>query len=148
MVLHDLIERRSFFIRAAEKTFQAAIDQPGICGREHRVAKPKAVHRAVREIFDQRVGSGDHLMHDCLACIRLDVDGNAALVAIENRKQRRSKTDVGARAVALGGSTLITSAPRSASTRLHDGPITVWPNSSTRMPESGSASACFEALES
>src|SRR5450756_831673 len=47
-----------------------------------------------------------------------------------------------------GGSTLMTSAPRSASTMLHDGPITVWPNSSTRMPESGSpsAAACFVAV--
>src|ERR1035437_373893 len=42
----------------------------------------------------------------------------------------------------------MTSAPRSSSTMLHDGPITVWPNSSTRMPESGSpsAGACFEAV--
>src|SRR3954469_8655621 len=40
-----------------------------------------------------------------------------------------------------GGSTLITSAPRSASTSEHDGPITVWPSSRTRMPASGSSRA-------
>src|SRR6185436_19635340 len=36
------------------------------------------------------------------------------------------------------GSTLITSAPRSASTRPHEGPITMCANSTTRTPSSGS----------
>src|SRR5689334_24025345 len=37
------------------------------------------------------------------------------------------------------GSTLMTSAPRSASTMEHEGPMTVWPISSTRIPASGSS---------
>src|SRR5574343_379425 len=37
-----------------------------------------------------------------------------------------------------GGSTLITSAPRSASTRPQAGPMTMWLNSTTRRPSSGS----------
>src|SRR5689334_7917544 len=36
-----------------------------------------------------------------------------------------------------GGSTLITSAPIPARISEHDGPMTVWPSSSTRMPSSG-----------
>src|SRR3970040_545999 len=39
-----------------------------------------------------------------------------------------------------GGSTLMTSAPRSASTRPQDGPITMGANSHPRMPSSGSIS--------
>ena len=42
------------------------------------------------------------------------------------------------------GSTLMTSAPRSASTMPQVGPITMWVNSTTRMPASGSASVRHE----
>src|SRR5687767_6350322 len=43
------------------------------------------------------------------------------------------------------GSILITSAPRSASTRPHEGPITMCANSTTRTPASGSTLASREA---
>src|SRR2546423_4472810 len=43
-----------------------------------------------------------------------------------------------------GGSTLITSAPRSPKIMPQVGPITMWENSTTRMPESGSCGDFFE----
>jgi hypothetical protein len=43
----------------------------------------------------------------------------------------------------LAGSTLITSAPRSARIRPAVGPMMVWQNSSTRMPASGAVSFVF-----
>src|SRR6266852_2230141 len=43
------------------------------------------------------------------------------------------------------GSTLITSAPRSASTRPQDGPITMCANSTTRTPSSGSTESFWQA---
>src|SRR4030095_15805232 len=49
-----------------------------------------------------------------------------------------------------GGSTLITSAPRSASTTEHEGPMTVWPSSRMRIPESASSrgwSAGFDIMD-
>ncbi len=44
------------------------------------------------------------------------------------------------------GSTLITSAPRSASTRPQVGPMTMWVNSTTRRPASGSGAGAVVAL--
>src|SRR5262245_33905064 len=46
-----------------------------------------------------------------------------------------------------GGSTLITSAPRSASTRPQEGPITMCANSTTRTPSSGSMKSLGHAGE-
>src|ERR1700694_1667002 len=45
------------------------------------------------------------------------------------------------------GSTFMTSAPRSASTRPHDGPITMCANSTTRTPSSGSTKSFWQAGE-
>ena len=61
------------------------------------------------------------------------------LLRLNAAKKPAPALDEVARGVALpSGSTLITSAPRSASTSPQAGPITMWENSTTRMPSRGS----------
>ena len=67
----------------------------------------------------------------------LQVERDALLVAVEQREEARARPQELAGVVAAIGSTLITSAPRSASTMPQVGPITMWVNSTTRMPASG-----------
>jgi hypothetical protein len=100
--LHHFIEREAILVRAAEEALERAIDQPRVELRHVLVAAAKPVHRAGRIVLGQRVGAGDQLVRQRAALRVLDVDGNAALIAVEAGEEAGGKAVQAARLVAVG----------------------------------------------
>ena len=88
-------------VRAAEKSLQGAIDQPRIDFRKIGIAAAESVHGAGRVVLDHGVGSRHKSMQQIAAFGRLEIDGEAALVAIEGWEEARAKADQPARRVTI-----------------------------------------------
>ncbi len=77
---------------------------PGLTRREHVVAQAQLVQRAGAVVLGQHVGVAHHPQQDLLAPRMLQVQGDAALVAVHHQERRRDAVDarlaVAARVVA------------------------------------------------
>ena len=111
-----------------------------------RLLRPEAepLERAGPKVFDDHVGRPNQLGQERLAFDRLQIDGDALLVAVDAEKigapaadERRPRRAYRRRAV--GSSILITSAPMSPSSIVHSGPASTRVKSRTRSPVSGNS---------
>ncbi|MNQ87578.1 hypothetical protein D3C85_1028070 [compost metagenome] len=81
--LDHLVQRLAFPVGAIQKALQAGVDEPRIGPAERLVAQVQALHRIGREILHQHVRRLDQLQQDRASALVLQVNGNAALVAVE-----------------------------------------------------------------
>ncbi len=83
-----------------------AVDEAGVGLGQHVVAEPQLLHRAGAVVLRQHVGVAHHPQQDVLALRVLQVQGDAALVAVHHQERRRHAVDarlaVAARVVAAG----------------------------------------------
>ena len=142
--LRHLVERGAMLVGAGEEALGGAVDQPGIGVLERCVAEPEPVERARAEILDHDVGARRTAARAAASpSVALEIEADAALVAVEHREIASARARAGVRVWSPpSGSTLITSAPRSARITPVDGPMTMCVNSITLMPASGNASSC------
>ena len=121
------------------------IDQAGLARLQRLVAEAQLLHHAGAEILRHHVGGIDQAQRELAALGRLEVDGDAALVAVGAQVQRALAVvpDVAAaqwRCQAPSAfSTAMTSAPRSPSAWMPIGPSRKWLKLTTRMPFSRSS---------
>ena len=81
--LRQLVERRPVLVRPGQETLDRHDDEARI-GRLQRIeAEPEPVHRAGCVIVEAHIGRAHELEEDRLALRRLEVDRDAALVAVE-----------------------------------------------------------------
>jgi len=117
------------------------VDQPRRIRRERLVADAQIAHRPRAQVLDHDVGRRGEPPKEHRAVGRLEVERDAALVAVEAQKIRALAFDKGAgragEVAARGFSTLTTSAPRSASCIPQNGTAMKLPTSTTRIPSSG-----------
>jgi len=57
--LHHLVQGRPLFVRPGHESFQCAIDQPRVQGRELIVPEPKPLDRSGGEVFQEHIGRED-----------------------------------------------------------------------------------------
>ena len=100
--LHHFIERGAVLVRAAEETFQRAIDQPRILLRKIVVAAAKPLHGTGREIFENDVGLFRQPIDQCPSFVVLQIDREAALVAVECGEETGGEADQAAGRIAIG----------------------------------------------
>ena len=70
------------------EALDGGIDQPRIDFLQLLPAKPHPVERARSEILDQHVGAGDQFAEQLLALVGLEVEGQAALVGVEDEEEQ------------------------------------------------------------
>ena len=98
--LRHFVERGAVFIRAAQKTFEAAIDETLVARFERFKAEPELVERARAKVLDQHIGAVDQAQRKRLARLGLDIKADAALVAVVHGEVARARTFEAARLVA------------------------------------------------
>ena len=123
-------------------TGQRAIDQARIGSAQQLVAQAQPLHRADAKVFDDDIGPVDDAQQRGFGSGMLEIERNPALVAVHHHERARFAVDFGRReaprVVAVGNrSTLITSAPMSASSMPAVGPDMMCAISMTLSPESG-----------
>ena len=106
------------------------------------VAEAELLHRAAPEVLDQHVGVAHQAQQDLAALRLLEVERDAALVAVQHQERRRDAVDarlaIAARVVAAGQLLdLDDVGAESASITPQVGPAMICASSSTRMPASG-----------
>ena len=80
-----------------------AIDQARIDRRERRMAEPEALHHARAKLLDQHIRGSQQRHQACPRAVRFEVDSDAPLAAIEQRKAGARRAEprlVGAQLVA------------------------------------------------
>ena len=90
--LHNLVEGRAMLVGAAEETFERAVHNPRIGLRKIRIAAAEPVHGAGRVILDRHVGCGHETVQQRPAFLGLEIEGDAAFVAIERAEEAGGKT--------------------------------------------------------
>ena len=103
------------------------------------------VQRGVRAVFDENVGGFQQVVEGVDAVAAGGVQGYAAFALVDEQEQPAAfgmgnVVGMGPQRRAgspSGGSTLMTSAPRSASSLAQNGAETISPHSTTRMPSRG-----------
>ena len=88
------------------EAFHGGVDEPRVDLLQHAVAEAEPVERAGREVLHQHVGAGGQLLEQRLAALRLEVQGEAALVGVQDQEEQALAAvvgHVGARDVALFG---------------------------------------------
>ncbi len=85
--LHHLVECRAMLVGAAEKTLERAIDEPRVGLGEIGIAAAEPVHGAGRVVFDRHVGGRRQAVQQRAAFVGLEIDGEAALVAVEGAEE-------------------------------------------------------------
>ncbi len=134
--------------RAGSGVAEAAdsgVDQRGLSFMKLFVTKAETVHRPGSRVLDQGIGSVDQLEQRRTISLVLEVQNDAALVAIDAREVTAVSQPLVSGGMGPiprggsppGGSTLITSAPRSASSIVQNGPARYWVRSMIRMSASG-----------
>ena len=100
--LRQLVEEWLRLVRAGEEALEGEIDEARIGAGEHVVAQAQGLHRAVGEVVDHHVGDGGEAQEQRAALRRaLEIDGDAALVAVEEMEEGRRPRGHGARLIAL-----------------------------------------------
>src|SRR3954463_11369739 len=87
--LRDVLVRLGLLERAGAEALQRRVDQPRVELVEVLPREPEAVHDAGAEVLDQDVGAVHELAEDLLALVRLHVEGERPLVAVEHREVER-----------------------------------------------------------
>ncbi len=121
-------------------------DESRVGGVQRLPAESPPFERAGAEVLDQDVGVRSEVADEALPLLLTQVDRDAALVATRDLPPDAAAWCVAAaplpqNVARSGGSTLMTSAPRSPSSCPQNGPAITWPSSMTRMPASGPAPA-------
>ena len=138
--LHDFVERRAVLVGAREEALERAVDRAADCRARARRSRARA--RPSRRAGNSRSAR----RRARSACWRTPCPFGALMSSARLRLLRlnvgkKPAPEPGSRRVlspSPTGSTLITSAPRSARMSPQLGPITMCENSTTRMPASGS----------
>ena len=99
--LHDLVERRAVLVGAGEVALERQIDEARVQRRELLVTAAEPLHRAGAVILQHDIGAHDEAMDHRLPLRALEVDREAALVAVEGREEAGAKPAQPARVVAL-----------------------------------------------
>jgi len=101
--LHHFIQGQAVVVRATEEALVRGIDQPGVTLAERGVIETQRVHAPGLEVFDEHVGAVDQRQHRLSALGRVEVDGDALLVAVEGTEEPRPRPEQPACAVTTGG---------------------------------------------
>ena len=88
--LHDLIERRAMLVRSGQKTFVPADNEVRMPAAQFLGAEPLLLQLPVAKIFQEHVGAGQQPMHGVAIVRFCEIEHDAALAAVEQRKKRRS----------------------------------------------------------
>jgi hypothetical protein len=100
--LHDLVEPGAALIRAGKEALERAINESGIHLAQRLLAESQLVHRAGLEVLGHHVRARDELQHGLAPARRLDIDGEALLVAVVSREEARAGGDELAGMIAVG----------------------------------------------
>src|SRR5690606_38835750 len=65
-----------------QEALQRAVDEPRVELAQRRVAEAELVHRAGAKVLCERIGACDQLEHELAPALRLEIDGDALLVAV------------------------------------------------------------------
>ena len=87
--LRDLVEGTAMLVRAGEKAFQCAIDQPGVDRLQAFVAKLPFVHGAGREVLQEHVCVFDEFEKQLAPLRGFEIENHAALVGVEHGEGQR-----------------------------------------------------------
>src|SRR4051795_6042378 len=87
--LGDVLVRLGVLERTRAEALQRRVDQPRVELVQVLPREPEAVHDARAEVLDQDVGAVHELAEDLLALVRLHVEGERPLVAVEHREVER-----------------------------------------------------------
>ena len=123
--LGDLVEARTVGIGAVlAEAGQAHVDEPRIDRAQRLVVDAEPLLHVGPVVLDQHVGGGRQLLQDRDALGRLEVERDAALVAVQVEEigAVARPAQSGLSSAPAGISTLITSAPQSAKWRAAVGP--------------------------
>jgi hypothetical protein len=89
-------------IGAGEIAFERQVDEPRVARRELIVAAAEPLHRARPVILQHDIGVSHQAMDHRLSFGSLEIDREAALVAVEGREEAGAKPAEPARVIALG----------------------------------------------
>ena len=93
--LGDEVEAAPIGIGAgAPEAGNLAIDQPRVGLLQPVVAEAEALHGAAAVVLDHHVGGLEKPAHHLLAALGLQIDGDAALVAVHHHEGRRFALDI------------------------------------------------------
>ena len=99
--MRDEIEAAALSVRPGPpKARDGAVDEAGIVLRQSLIAQAQPVERAGPKVLGDRVGRGDQLAQHLAPAIRLQVDGDPALVAVHHHEGRGLAADRGRRQLA------------------------------------------------
>ncbi|MNS97118.1 hypothetical protein D3C72_1314410 [compost metagenome] len=101
--LHHFVQRLTLFVGAVQKALQACIDEPRIDPCERLVTQVQAFHGVGRKILHQHVRRLDQLQQYRSATRILQVNGDAALVAVEIAEVTRPEALQTPRPIAVHG---------------------------------------------
>src|SRR5690242_18958347 len=90
------------FVGSAEEAFQRTIDEPRISLGQIIVTETGPVHGAWREIYQDDVCTGGEPIKQCASFDAFEIDGEAALVAVEGGEEAGPETDEAAGRIAIG----------------------------------------------
>jgi hypothetical protein len=100
--LHHLIQRGAVVVGAGQKAFVADVNQARVELFQGLVIEAQLLHGLGLEVLAHHVGGGDQPEHRFLALWRVQVQRQAFLVAVEQRKKAGARAEQAARVVALG----------------------------------------------
>jgi hypothetical protein len=84
--LCDLVECCTMFVGSAKKALFRAVNEAWVCRCEFCVAQAQALHGSGGKILDDRIGCACELKCESPATCRLQVETDAALVAVEHQE--------------------------------------------------------------
>src|SRR4051794_36211806 len=87
--LGDVLVRLGVLERARAEALQRRVDEPRVELVQVLPREAEPIHHARAEVLDQDVGAVHELAEDLLALVRLHVEGEAPLVAVEHREVQR-----------------------------------------------------------
>ena len=98
--LHHLVQRRTVLVGACQVALEGEVDEARVDLRQRFVAAAQSFHRAGAVVLDHHVGGRGQAVHGRLALGALEVERQAALVAVEGGEEARRKAAEPPRVVA------------------------------------------------
>ena len=100
--LHDLVQRHPMLIRPRQEPLATAIDQPRVLRPQRLIGQPQLVQRPRPEVLDQHVGLRQQPPRDPQPLPALQVERQAALVAVQHGEEPGPRALQPPRVVAAG----------------------------------------------